>query len=129
MNRCLSLVGAVMLLSTAAPAIAHTVKLEFHVPGQPPVVRAATWSRGITVEQAMRRSNGKFVTLWTPGLGNALLMAEGTPALTNGALGTPFWWLCIDGKSPKVGMTNARIPSWRSRVEWFWTTEAACVAH
>jgi len=74
----------------------------------------------------MQRAGINYVTGWRPRLGNDLLIAEGVPLFTNGGLGSPFWWLCIDGKSPNAGMTNARIPSGRSKVEWFWTTEQAC---
>jgi hypothetical protein len=74
----------------------------------------------------MQRAGIHYVTGWSPGRGNALLIVEGIPFLTNGAPGAPFWWLCIDGRSLNVGMTNARIPSWRSKVEWFWTTEQTC---
>ncbi len=55
-------------------------------------------------------------------------IAEGPPGLTNGGLGSAFWWLCVDGKSPKqagkdVGMSSALIPSRRSSVVCSWTSD------
>jgi hypothetical protein len=120
--------GLLLLGFLSGPVVAagQRVGLTFYVPGRPPTTHLAPWAPGTTVERAMQRAGIHYVTGWSPGPGNALLIAEGIPFLTNGALGVPFWWLCIDGRSPTVGMTNARIPSWRSKVEWFWTTEQTC---
>jgi len=120
------LIAAFFLAASAANAAGRNVVLTFNIPGQPPITHAAPWRPGITVERAMQNAGIKYVTAWFPGLGDALLIAEGTPMLTNGALGSPFWWLCVDGRSPKRGMSGAVIPSPRSSVVWSWTSDATC---
>ncbi|MGJ4992777.1 hypothetical protein ACQR0Z_00065 [Bradyrhizobium sp. HKCCYLS3077] len=126
-----ALLATAILAATTIGAAAQTVALTFNIPGQPPVSHPAKWRPGITVEQAMQGAGIKYVTAWYPRLGNALVIAEGTPLVTNGGLGSPFWWLCVDGKAPKrggkdVGMSQALIPSARSTVTWSWTIEPTC---
>lgn len=114
------------ILNQPVWAAGQQVGLTFYVPGRPPATHFASWTPGTTVEQAMRRAGIKYVTGWWPRLGSGLLVAEGVPLFTNGELSSPFWLLCIDGKSANAGMTKAQIPTWRSKIEWFWTTQQAC---
>jgi hypothetical protein len=94
-----------------------------------PVVHTAPWRRGITVERAMQSSDMSFVSAWSPKLhGDALLIAEGVPKTTDGNLGATYWLLCIDGKPANSGMTLQRVPSWKTKVEWFWTSKFECKA-
>jgi hypothetical protein len=118
-------------VGTTTSAVAQPVNIIVEIPGQPAVVRPARWTPGLTVEGAMHKAGMKYVTGWFPGLGNALLIAEGIPAFTNGSLAMPFWRLCVDGKLPQrngknVGMSDAVIPSARSRVVWTYATDLSC---
>lgn len=120
------LIGLFVVAASAVQAAGRNVVLTFNIPGQAPITHATPWSPGMTVERAMQRAGIKYVTGWFPGLGDALLIAEGTPMITNGALGSPFWWLCVNGRAPKRGMSEALIPSARSSVVWSWTSDATC---
>jgi hypothetical protein len=129
MFRKTTAIAAILLLTMPAYAAGRKIDLTFNIPSQSPITKPAPWHPGITVENAMQQAGIKYVTAWFPNLrSNALLIAEGNPVSTTGDLGSPFWFLCINGKNPGKGMTTARIPSARSKVEWFWTTEATCKA-
>jgi hypothetical protein len=127
LSRSLAFGGFLLLSLLSQRAVA--LDITFYIPGLAPVTYPAPWTSGMTVEQAMQRSGVKYVVAWFPGgLGSALLIAQGVPFLTNGSIGTPFWWLCINGQSASSGMTTARVPSAQSRIQWYWTSQAACVA-
>lgn len=114
------------------PAMASSATLTY-TQNQTTISFPVTWSKGMTVQQAMQKVGPDYVTGWSHQYsGNSLLMVLSTgtfpttPASTNGKLGTPYWLLCIDGTPANKGMSQQTIPSSTSTVKWIWTSQYKC---
>jgi Domain of unknown function (DUF4430) len=107
------------MLATQPGSIAITM----NYPGGPSNY-AAKVSGPITVEQAMQQANIQYNATYFAGYGYALMLFNRTPASTNGQFGSSYWWLCVNGKTPKQGMSSQQVSPGDS-VQWYWVTKGS----
>jgi hypothetical protein len=69
-----------------------------------------TGQTGMTVEQLMQRAKLKYTATFFPSVGGyALMQVQNVPPQTNGQFGSPFWWLCVNEVSAKLGMSAQTV--------------------
>lgn len=83
-------------------------------------------SGNLTVEQAMQLAGMKYAVTYFPNLnGYAAIQIDGVPKTTNGNLGSPAWYLCINGMSAHAGMSKQEVAD-GDQVAWYYTKKFQC---
>lgn len=123
---CLALAGTAQAAETSA---ASGVAINYHFDAKTTISKTSPVAG--TVQKAMEAVDVNFTAGYDfKYKGYALLQVAKTssimvPDKTTGKVSTPYWLLCVNGKTAEMGMTQQAVNA-GDTVDWYYTKQYKC---
>ena len=127
---CSTVLAAMLMFAISVTQTAGaqdiSAKLVIHPPHSNPSSYTVKGPAGMTVEKLMQLTGTKYTVTFVPSVGGYATMQIGAiPKRTTGTLAKPFWWLCINDVSAKLGMSTQTVND-GDEIGWYFVRTGKC---